>query len=281
MTHAPIKALGAGMVLLLSAQSFAIKPVQGAYAGVFLGPTYTPNIAFTLNPNNIPAATQDAFTSSLETYLNVALPNLLNINRDIPSQLTYSVLGGIGGQIGYRFCNNYRAEFEVFYNNNPFSELKIGDYVAINSVSTSPNFHIGGDTNTGAGMVNLIYDLLVPSNDGYSAVAPYIGLGLGYSYVQNSLQFHYGSNVQAVNTAGALPQTLYEKDFTQAHSTYAGQAILGISYFMDDFCWLSADLRYFTTGTTKTSNPFNDSVFQRKTILYSAMIGFNGILDFG
>ncbi|PJD90653.1 MAG: hypothetical protein CK424_08250 [Legionella sp.] len=286
MTHTPLKVLGIGMLLLLNAPSFAIKPVQGAYAGVFLGPTYAPSIGFTVNPiASIPSLSSPPgllFRETVATALNISFDQLTSLlSTDVPSKLTYSVLGGIGGQIGYRFCNNYRAEFEVFYNNNPFSELKIGDYIAIDSMSSSPTFHIGGDTNTGAGMVNIFYDLLMPNNDGYSAIAPYIGLGLGYSYVQNSLQFHYGSNTAEVTATGATPATLYEKDFTQAHSTYAGQAIMGVSYFMDDFCWLSLDLRYFTTGTTKTTNPFNDGVFQRKTILYSAMIGFNGVLDFG
>ncbi|HVT63053.1 MAG TPA: hypothetical protein VHD33_06185 [Legionellaceae bacterium] len=33
-------------LMLWHLPSFAVKPVQGWYAGVFLGPTYTPNIDF-------------------------------------------------------------------------------------------------------------------------------------------------------------------------------------------------------------------------------------------
>ncbi|HVT63054.1 MAG TPA: P44/Msp2 family outer membrane protein [Legionellaceae bacterium] len=199
-------------------------------------------------------------------------------STDHTGKLTYSVLGGIGGQIGYRFCDKFRFEIEALYNNNPFNQLKFENF-EINSVSTSPYFHIGGDTNTGAGMFNFYYDLLTHNNDGYSAISPHIGVGVGYAYVQNSLQFHYGYDAAAA--AAGTPATMYEIDFTKQYSTYAGQVILGVSYFMDDFCWLSADARYWTTGTLKTNIPLIDQQFQRKEQLYSFMIGFNGILNFG
>lgn len=304
MTRSTIRTISLGILMLAHIQAYAVNPVQGWYGGVFLGPTYTPNIAFNLDPNaalrarNIPAAQQTILKQDFKNFLAstgaidaaqvaaLSPDEVLNKFLDTyipgakPGKLKYSVLGGIGGQIGYRFCTKYRAELELFYNNNPFSELEIGN-ITINSVSTNNVFHIGGDTNTGAGMFNLYYDLLTPSNDYFSAVAPYIGLGLGYTYVQNSLQFHFGSNTTQVATQGATPATLYEADFTQAHATYAGQVILGLSYFMDDFCWLSADVRYLATGKTVTKNPFNGADFTSKTELYSAMIGFNGVLDFG
>lgn len=298
MTRSTFRTIAFCILTLTHLQAHAVNPVQGWYAGVFLGPTYTPNIAFNIDAHvaikarNLPPVQQDILKQSFKTFLSETTGithltpdealDLLNTYQPgaKPGKLKYSVLGGIGGQVGYRFCTKYRAEFEVFYNNNPFSELQIGN-ITINSVSTNDVFHIGGDTNTGAGLINIFYDFLAPSKDYYGAVAPYIGVGLGYSYVQNSLQFHYGSNRVQVATQGATPATLYEVDFTQAQSTYAGQAIIGLSYFMDDFCWLSADFRYFTTGKTVTNNPFNGAQFESKTELYSAMIGFNGILDFG
>lgn len=270
----------------LQAPSFAIKPVQGMYAGVFLGPTYTQNIDFSFNPSTIPQFTAFAtsLNTALETYFGLSLP-VENLDTDIAGQLKYSILGGIGGQIGYRFCEKYRLEFEVLYNNNPFNELQLtlpnGYTLKIDSSSSNPYFHIGGDTNTGAGMVNFIYDFLLPSRDGYSAIAPYIGLGVGYAYVQNSLQFHYGTNYVDQVTSGAAPATLYEEDFTQAHSTYAGQGIIGLSYFMDDFCWLSLDARFFATKSVTTTTPITGAQFQTKTQLFSIMLGFNGVLDFG
>ncbi|MCR9191567.1 MAG: outer membrane beta-barrel protein [Gammaproteobacteria bacterium] len=272
------KTLIFSILLLSQAPCFAIKPVQGSYAGVFLGPTYTSNIEFTFNPTTTFNTTlRSAFTDYI-TSITGSAPNL---STNTSGELTYSVLGGVGGEIGYRFCDKFRLEFEVLYNNNPFSELKLGENIVIDSVSTNPRLHIEGDTNTGAGIINFYYDFLTRSRDGYSAIAPYVAVGVGYYYSQNTLIFNYGENTQAQIDEGAEPATLYETKFTQAHSGLAGQAIVGVSYFMDDFTWLFADVRYLSLGTTSTINPVTQADFQRKTALYSIMIGFNGIMDFG
>jgi len=274
------KALIFSMLLLLQAPCFAIKPVQGTYAGVFLGPTYTSNIEFTFNPTNVFSQT---LRDAINTYLTNRTGSTFNLptNTNDSGELTYSVLGGVGGEIGYRFCDKFRLEFEVLYNNNPFSELKLGDNIVIDSVSTNPQLHIEGDTNTGAGIINFYYDFLTRSRDGYSAIAPYIAAGVGYYYSQNTLIFNYGENTADQEADGAEPATLYETKFTQAHTGIAAQAIVGVSYFMDDFTWLFADVRYLSLGKTSTTNPITQADFQRKTALYSIMIGFNGIMDFG
>lgn len=252
MTRLKTAAITFGVLVLAHTSSHALNPVAGWYGGVFLGPTYASGINFTLG-----------------TPIT-----------DVPEEqgnLVYSVLGGIGGEVGYRFCTKFRIEGEYFYNNNPFNKLQIGDKT-IDSFSGSGTLHIGGDTNTGAILVNGFYDILSPSNDGYSKVFPYVGVGVGYAYVQNSLQFHYNS---PSDIAQGITGALTEKGFTKAHSTYAGQVILGVGLFMDDFCWLSADLRYLSIGATTTENPYSTNSFTNKTGLLSAMISFNGAFDFG
>ena len=265
MAGSPIKTIRCGLILLgCHLSAYAVNPVPGGYAGIFLGPTYAQNIDFTLNQI-------------------IPLPTDSRIPGNTTGSLKYSVLGGVGGEIGYRFCTKYRVEIEAFYNNNPFKKLQIGNYT-IDSVASSVNFHIGGDTNMGAGLINVFYDLLPPSRDNYGAVFPYIGLGAGYAYVQNALQFHY--NTPAYLSANPAPtSTNFETDFKRTYTIYAGQIVMGIGYFLDDFTWLSADIRYFSTGkktvNTYSSYTTNTASFTQQTKLLSIMVSFNGAIDLG
>ena len=249
---------------------YAVNPVPGSYAGVFLGPTYTPNITFTINQ-----------IAPVQVIPSLPL-SIQNLNGT-QGTLQYSVLGGIGGNIGYRFCDRFRIEIEALYNNNPYTELTFGDY-QIKSNSKSTTLHISGDTNLGAGLINFYFDALTPSRDNYGGVFPYVGLGVGYAYVQNSLQFKY--NTPAYLAENPAPtQTNFETKFTRTYATYAGQAILGIGYFLDDFVWISADIRYFSTKQAtikKQSNvTLNYASFEQQAKLLSFMVSFNGAFDFG
>ena len=264
--------------------SFAIKPVSNKYAGVFLGPTYTPNISFNFNPNNVNI---NSLESSMATFFNVSVAEIQSLfanktlpNRNIPGTLKYSVLGGVGVDFGYRICSDYRLEGEIFYNNNPFSELTIGNYT-IDSSSSSTTIHIGGDTNTAALLFNFLYDIPIQSKDGYAALRPYIGGGLGYAYIFSTLEFHYGKNT-AEQAQSAEPATLYESSIKQTRSAFAVQGIIGISYFIDDFCWLSLDGRVLTTPI-KTNVLLETSGinFQSQVQLYSVMLGFHGAFSRG
>lgn len=276
------------VLLLTNATSFALNPVPGWYAGVFLGVTYEPSSSFSFQPPI--SYSRPGTTFSAES-----------------GSLSYSVLGGIGGQIGYRFCDRYRIEGEVMYNNNPFSTLKINNVtvnsiylaptvppnsITFNNIENSANAHIQGDTNTGAFMINAIYDLLTTGSDNYSNVVPFVGIGVGYSYVQNSLQFY-----RAANGAAATNTTINREifDVLQTRKTYAGQLMGGVNYFLDDFTWFSISLRYFTTGSSTPSSTYTFitptesvtthssaiSLFGTNTQLISAYLSFNGAFDFG
>lgn len=260
--------------------SFAIKPVSNKYAGVFLGPTYTPNISFNFNPNNVNINTIATFFNVSVSEIQSLFANKTLPNRNIPGTLKYSLLGGVGVDFGYRICSDYRLEGEIFYNNNPFSELTIGNYT-IDSSSSSTTIHIGGDTNTAALLFNFLYDIPIQSKDGYAALRPYIGGGLGYAYIFSTLEFHYGENT-AEQAQGAEPATLYESSLKQTRSAFAVQGIIGISYFIDDFCWLSLDGRVLTTPI-KTNVLLETSGinFQSQVQLYSVMLGFHGAFSRG
>lgn len=274
MTKSLLPACLFGVASVLQAPCFAVKPVAGGYGGVFFGPTYSPNISFTFNPSAIPPSTINSFKTSVANYLNITVDqvNLLLPNTNVPGTLTHGILGGIGGEIGYRLCDKYRFEFELLYNNNPFGDLNIGQYT-IGSISSNSILNIQGSTQLVGGMFNFIYDFLIPSRDRYSDLAPYLGFGLGYAYVMNDLTFNYGQSTAA---EGEEPTTLYSYTYYQNRSALGAQAILGLSYWMDDFCWLSLDARYFTTNTVSGKVSNTGISYSNNTQLFSIMLGFHG-----
>lgn len=285
-----IKRYVISILLLIQAPAHALNPVPGWYGGIFLGVTKAASSTLTFEPP-----------------IRFVGPNVsisaesVNLNR--------SVLGDVGGQIGYRFCDRYRIEGEILYNNNPFSNLKVNNItlsntyapsantvppnsIKYNNVESSSDAHIQGDVNTGAFMLNAYYDFFTTNNDGYSSVVPFVGVGIGYTYVQNSLQFYRRlnpNNLSETETSREIITAL------QTRTTYAGQLIGGLSYFLDDFTWFSADLRYLMTGSS--SNPSTEytyiapagvfkthsttNLFGKNTQLLSANISFNGAFDFG
>jgi len=276
-----------GTLLLVQIPAYALNPVPGWYGGIFLGVSATPNSEFTFSPPVTfvgPNATISASSGSL----------------------SHSVLGNVGGEIGYRFCDRYRIEGEVMYNNNHFKQLTLNHFqlsstyypvpiypssVAFTSVENTNDAHIQGDTNTGAFMMNFFYDLFTTGHDGYSTVVPFVGAGIGYSYVQNNLQFY-----RAALDSSIVNPTLSREVFTavQTRTTYAGQVIAGLHYFMDDFAWFSLDVRYFRTGSSNPTTKYtyitpdavytknsSTNLFGNNTQLISANISFNGAFDFG
>lgn len=185
----------------------AANPVPGWYAGIMLGGSYAPKVNFTfINPTT----------------------GVLNTGK-----LSYSALGNIGGQVGYRFLENLRLEGQIFYNNNPYQELTVGA-ITITSPKTSTGLRLKGSTSTGAFMVNGFYDFFVPDGSP-SGFSPYVGLGFGYAHVNNSIKF-YNNNV-----------IISGSRLSHSDDAFAAQGILGAGYFLDSFTWFGLDFRYFTT----------------------------------
>lgn len=190
--------------------------------------------------------------------LNLTVPASLSSTNEITGSLSHNVLGNIGGQMGYR-CNNFRLEIEGLYNNNPLDVLKIGG-VTINSPSTSSGLRLQGDTNIGAGFANGYYDFFSP--DGSSNLVPYIGAGAGYAYVKSQIQFY---NNDILVSSG---------DLSNSTSGIVGQAIIGMSYFLDDFTTFGLDFRYFTSAKTQ-------EVTNSRIQFYSINAIVSGAFDFG
>jgi len=230
------------IALLLSNMANAANPVQGWYAGIMLGASSTPALKF-----NTPAYPVVFGTTTLPT-----IPR-------IPGKLSYKVFGNIGGQVGYRFMENFRAEMQIFGNSNNYSKLTLGPFtyagdvypaIVIGSPKTSTGLRMKGSTTTGAFMVNGFYDFYTPGGSDFS---PYLGLGVGYAHIMDKLKFYY-NNVYVSGTtlkSSANAPNVYVSGTTLKSSANAPavQAIIGAGYFMDDFTWVGLDYRYFTTKT--------------------------------
>lgn len=241
-------------LLAMAHVTHAASPRDGFYAGALFGGTYEHNLNF-------------SSTSPIGTLsLPVTLPVTASENKT--ATLGFKLLVNAGGQFGYRFCENYRVEIEALYNNNPYSFLRIGD-TTIHAPDTSTGLRIKGSTTEGIGFFNAYYDFLGLS-DGDSSVVPYVGLGIGYAYIYNVARLYY--NNEELNPTG--------KSLKKTVTTPAGQVMLGMSYFMDDFMSVGMDIRYYATSPHVITNRFNRS-FNTQLEVYSANIFFNGALELG
>ncbi len=290
-----IKIIAFVLLLISNIEIHAITPRNDWYAGIFLGPSATSGSKVEFDKQvTISAANVTLSTSAAQTK--------------------YTVLGGIGGQIGHRFCDKFRVEGEWYYNNNPISTLELYNYSLTNSVypafdtvnvpvqtfesiNTTSNTNVQGDTNTGALMLNVIYDLLTinPNSDGYNKISPFVGAGAGYAFVQNAMQIYRRTTIDPANDPYPNREVV---NILQQRYIYAGQAMVGINYFMDDFTWFGIDFRYFTTGSSIARSKYtftndfktppdniktvssNISLFNNKTQILSANLSFSGTLNF-
>ncbi|MCX7091023.1 MAG: outer membrane beta-barrel protein [Legionellales bacterium] len=250
-----------GLLCILQTPCFAIKPVDGTYASVIIGPTASQNITFTLNPAQIPSSTISNLQSTLQQVYGVTPSQISVTNENIPGTLSYDILGGVGGSIGYKYAKRWRAEGEFLYYNNPFTQLAVGSKIL--TTNSAEPLYIKGDTNFFLGAANFYYDLLIPSRDGYSALTPFAGLGLGYLYQENTLTFH--SQTAEVKFKGSI-------------TGLAAQVILGANYYMDDFCWLSVDIRYLATPIDTRSFPNAGISYSERAQTLAVMFGFQGVL---
>ena len=219
--------------LLFSQASFAVNPEQGLYAGILLGPSWAPAITLNTSPS---------------------------------FELTYQVMGQLGGQVGYRW-DKVRTELEFFYNSNPYSDIVYNNVTYTANKSTDTFFT--GQTNLMFAMFNLYYDLLPPANVD-SNFAPFIGIGAGYGNSQNTLSLTY-------NSVQVTPS-----DLGRSHTSYGGQVIGGLLAFLDDFSYFIIDLRYFTTPNYTQNITFLNGSTQEisyKNQTISVNLSFNGAIN--
>jgi hypothetical protein len=231
-------------------KNYALNPIQGWYGGVFLGGNYSPNISRTV-PYPFPGELYD---------------------QPVKETLSYSILGDIGGQIGYRACN-FRAEGEFLYNYIPYNGLNIGPIFLTGtstSGTTTPIYQNGnitagklqfqGSTSTYAWFLNGYYDLFY--NNYTDSMVPFVGGGIGYGLFQNWIQFLYENN------------DLSNANVTKNSSALVYQGIIGLNYFLDDYTAFGLDARYIT-GTDTTVTTYRSS-FKITPTIVTLNVSFNG-----
>jgi len=212
-------------------------------------------------------------------YLNT-FPTFQSKFPDLPSdsigKVTFSFMGLLGAQIGYRY-EKFRAEAEFMYNANNIDTLEINNsklktYQRLLKNSGNP-VYVGGQINVLAGFLNFYYDMLPPPTLEDTHVVPYVGLGIGYASIQNN--FHVTIDQNTVNNY--IPGST--REFLPTTSAAAGQLIGGLSYYLDDFTFFSLDCRVFSTANISQGSPYTNQNIRYQII--SGNLSFNGSFDFG
>lgn len=244
--------------LLASSTAFSATPEDGWYAGLMGELSYAPSLDFRLSSTSF---------YNINTFLTfLGYPPLLSPAGEVK----YShVGGGGGGQVGYRYCG-FRFEGELLFNTSSYDKLSIGGYSLTDNTNAAlafpfSNLTINGSTTLGAGLFNIYYDFYDMNGDDISWV-PYVGLGIGYGYVQNKLSLDYNTTPTATTVVST---TLV--DFKENTSTPVGQAILGISYLFNDSFSMGLDYRYLTTREI--------SGFNERLTLHTLNLNFNYWFD--
>ncbi|MDP1604815.1 MAG: outer membrane beta-barrel protein [Legionella sp.] len=211
---------GIAGLMFASSGVFAAEPAMGWYAGIFAGPSFAPSRKF------------DIYSPFFTT-------------TPLLGKLSYGVLANGGGQLGYR-CNKFRFEGELVYNANNFDELTVNGFTITNN-QERPGLSIRGKTSFTAGLFNAYYEFY---DEDYSETqfVPYIGLGVGYAHIRNTLDFYYYSPYYYINRAVLINRNRNSESTNSA----IGQAIIGINYFFNDSISLGTDFRYMSTGSIGT-----------------------------
>ncbi|RMX19118.1 hypothetical protein EAS68_06690 [Legionella jordanis] len=242
--------------MLASSSAFSDVPPDGWYGGLFGTLSKTPSLDFT-----IPYAD----FSVINTALNfVGSPILTSPAGSVKYSLGY----GGGVDIGYRLCG-FRFEGELLYDHNPYDSISVGGVTLTDSQNTALAFPfsyltVGGKTDMGAAFFNIYYDFYNFDED--VSWIPYIGLGLGYARVKNTVDLDVivPPNGIAIATPGGA---INLGSLSETTSTPAGQIIAGISYQFSDQFSAGLDYRYVTTKTI--------SILDERFTVHSLNLNFN------
>ena len=275
---------------LISTSVYAVEPVSGTYGGVVLGGSYMFPIPVPATREALTNAPRTAATisSALNTYLGKSL-NGVNY-KNAHYQLNYGFMGLLGVQVGYRL-DELRVEGQIFYNSSPVSSLSIWDANSSVKLSNNKNdanvLYPSGQTNLIAGMANFYYDFIPPSTLDTN-FAPFVGFGVGYANVQNNFNLNFttaaataASTTTSTTAASTKPISteINQNSIVGSSSTAAGQLIVGMLYFLDDFSYFGLDGRIFSTLNINAPPPYNTINYNYQFI--SGNLTFNGHFDLG
>lgn len=150
-------------------------------------------------------------------------------NGDLIGQSSFDHGYNVGGRIGYKSNPlRYEAEYTFLYASSKAFQ--------INQIKQTG---VTGYTSANLIMANIYYDTpeILPS------VAPYLGLGIGYGYIQAN-----------INSSGPLASSYLEL----TNNSFAYQATVGLTYNFAEYYAVNVGYRYVATPSL---NAFSD-VFQ-------------------
>ncbi len=160
--------------------------------------------------------------------------HIFDIAFPIKTSLDYGVGGNFTASLGYR-CNKLRVELEGFFNYNPYKQIKIGKYTF--KANRNALLSYSGQTYDLAGFINALYEFYQQGTN-VTNFAPYVGLGIGYGGISNQFTINFNGN------------QIYK--YSKTASAVMGQGIVGLGYYMDDYCFVGVDYRYIGSGKIGT-----------------------------
>lgn len=250
--------------------ALAVDPAQGPYGGVIIGGSYAFPISLGFNNNYVNYFTNNPFVIDAAQKFPVINDFVNGLKLNPSAKITYSFMGLLGGQLGYRY-ENFRAEAQFLYNSNSYDTLNIST-LKLTSRTSQPAY-ISGQSNVFGGFVNFYYDLLPPSNV-EAQLAPFAGFGIGYIQIQNNFHLHVGT----IEIPNPIPNT--SETFFPTASAPAGQLIGGLLYFLDDFSFFGLDCRVLSSANITNNSLATDYKTYRYQLL-SVNLSFNGSFDLG
>ena len=214
--------------------AYASDPVQGFYLGLLGEISHISNIDATVIVN------QNPYTGKISVG---------------------PVGGGAGGAIGYK-VQSFRFEGQLLVNANSFGEFRTGACTFISPAVLGPQGNCNAfAVNNGLGfkgtslgiygLFNAFYDFLPGPGSDRKAI-PYIGLGLGYAQIKNTIQIQNNQYI----FSGLTPINV---SLSVSKSGVAGQGILGVSYYLDDYAVVGIDFRYLTSSNSQKTNTTSNS----------------------
>lgn len=246
-------------LLFVNCTAFAVTPAEGWYAGLTGGISYSPGLNFSAdNPQSLINFYNALInTPGYSPLVTLSLPgyNLLD-GVATKGKLNQSVGGDFALQVGYRLCN-FRFEGELLFNYSPYSFLKLGGVNIRRHVTPTNPISLSGESVFGAGLFNTYYDFYDEEND--PTWVPYIGLGVGYSYIRNTVNL----------TVPYLFTSPLTEGIKASKSAPIGQIILGLSYYYSDTLGIGLDYRYITTTS------LNFVGFSSRAQAHTINLGFN------
>lgn len=129
----------------------------------------------------------------------------------------------VGADIGYKWCNGLRTEFEFAYRNN-------------RKHNSGSRHH----TQNYAGLINVLYDF---DTMGCWCLKPFLGAGIG---VSSERKHHNGTS------GGEI--TPYSSSSDNRKSSFAWQLIAGLAMPLNDCIDLSLQYRFFKTTHVRANN---------------------------